>query len=205
MHYMESEGGAPADALTAPALADAARPGASGSTWATLRDAVLAAPFGEDLIRAAALALTPTVDRAGQVHVSLFGHGDLTLPRLEPASGWNPTARGIGTPPRSLAAPPEIESPPPLRLAATDRLEGALTLREFVSLVLGELVGFVTHPVTVLLAVFGGGGYVLARLAVERRQLRAKRHAVRRGSHPHRPHRSSRGRRRGAPASPRPT
>jgi hypothetical protein len=169
------------------APAPQARPG--------LRETLLATPLGEEILRLAVEVFSPAVDSSGRLHVSFLGHGDFTLAPRDPA----PALQSLGAAGRHLTVPDSTQgwrseagsvAPAPRRYGAG---EEPLTVGQFVALLAHELVAFATHPLTLLAAALGAGGYVAFRLAIERARRRTA-HAGSHRRHRHAPHhhRSSR-------------
>jgi hypothetical protein len=169
------------------APAPRARPG--------LRETLLATPLGEEILRLAVEVFAPAVDSSGRLHVSFLGHGDYTLPQRGPV----PAMQSLDAAGRDLTVLDSTErwrseagslTPAPGRFAAG---EEPLTVGQFVALLTRELVAFATHPLTLLAAVLGAGGYVAFRLAIERARRRTT-HAGGHRRHPRAPrhHRSRR-------------
>ena len=177
--------------LPDPASALDARSGPARGGRLGLREAFLESPFGQEVLLLAVEVLSPSIDSSGRLHVSILGHGDFTLPRREPDPFAEDMERVMAMP---LGPSGDLAwTPTGLTLAPVTRsaaLDGPLTIREFAALLVGELVDFLTHPVTLLLAVMGGTGYIVLRLALERSALRAHRHGRHSSHRHHRPHRS---------------
>jgi hypothetical protein len=199
---LAGEGGQVPDVLgaQADALAAAGDLRAHGAPREFL-EALVSTPLGEDLLQLAAEVFTPAIDRAGQLHVSLLGHGDFVVPGWE--SRLTGDGAGAGAPVRDAAL---LARPLP-GVGGSATGDGPLTVREFVALLAGELTAFVTHPLTVLITLLGGVGYLSLRFALERRALRVHHtrahahHSRRHRSHHHHAHRRS-PRARGLPRRP---
>jgi hypothetical protein len=133
-----------------------------------LRDALLATPFGQEVLLLALEVLTPAIDQEGRIHVSLFGHGDYVLPtRGAPASDPHASARGVLSA-EAIALRPEDA----VRRVSLDEPQ---SLRELVGMLASEVTSVLTHPVTVLLALLGLIAYLAARYAFEERSLHQRR------------------------------
>lgn len=138
-----------------------------------LRDALLASPLGQEVLLLALEVFTPAIDPQGRIHVSIFGHGELILP----------TGQSDEAMPRAYEAGGLAEEDALVVLSEQGlpvALEGRLTVKDFVDLYAKKALGFLVHPLTILLAGLGAVGYLSVRYALERRKHRPRK--------AHRPH-----------------
>ena len=162
--------------------------------WAGLRDLLMETPMGQEILLLGVETLSPSVDSTGRIHVSILGHGDFTLPRLDPP----PPTDALDA---LLATPADPAAPLAWSRATTiTGLDSPLTVRALIGVLADELMAFVTHPLTLFTAALGGIAYIALRLSLERRSLRAQRHRHhRRHRHAHPSHRHTRKTRGGLP------